>query len=51
MLSVLVLFRNYSLNLLNGELLVTGAWWAVRRYEHSYWAPSVKKRNKNRIER
>ena len=26
------------------------AWWAVRRYEHSYWAPSVTK-NKNRIER
>jgi len=27
------------------------AWWAVRRYEHSYWAAWVRKKVTNRIER
>jgi len=27
----------------NGYFYNAGAWWAVRRYEHSYWAASVKK--------
>ena len=31
--------------------LITVAWWAVRRYELSYWAASVQKSENNRFER
>jgi len=30
----------------NRELKDAVAWWAVRRYEHSYWVASVKKKLK-----